>query len=259
MLNQQPPFNIQDSFFSALNCVQIKMYNANSSKAYRQIIVGTQRYVVVDTGESVCVQITNNTNGMLAFPVFVEGANIYWGKANTPQACQEADMWEVTPHGSINITGFYNPDTRKLRPFIVTKSSNGVANSMFGANVAEEVAGRYSIWMKDPVPGQHLYSYGADSLQKGINTGSASRDVTRGGNAAAIGLGAAQAHGHRDTNVVYQKNATKLVDIRAITLTQLSELLGIRLGRGFNRFVDLDNRQGDWGQIPTSGNQPFRG
>ena len=246
-----PNIPSESVFNSYGNYFQVRMYdnrNVRNPQTYHQVILKKQRYIIVEVGEKPCIQITNNTNDTFGVPVFVEKQNIYWGKAASPQTCQARDMRTIRPKEAINVPGFYNPETKQLRPFVITGSStNGIAESMFGKEIAKNIQGEYSVWVKDSItnPEHDLDTY--------------FKTTTNRSSGASIGLGNPESYEQFQSTLVFSSEVTKLIDIRAITLTQLSELSGTRLGRGFNRFVDLDNRQGDWGQIPTSGKQPFRG
>ena len=246
-----PNIPSESVFNSYGNYFQVRMYdnrNVRNPQTYHQVILKKQRYIIVEVGEKPCIQITNNTNNTFGVPVFVEKQNIYWGKAASPQSCQGGDMKTISPKETVSIPGFYNSQTKQLRPFVITgNSTSGIAESMFGQEIAKNIQGEYSVWVKDLItnPENELDTY--------------FKTTTNRSSGASIGLGNPESYEQLQSKLVFSDQVTKLVDIRAITLDRLNELLGIRLGRGFNRFVDLDNRQDGWGQIPTSGNQPFRG
>ncbi len=227
--------------------LEVEIIETQTGLTYRQLKFGDLTYIAVQDGDQLGFKVTNLTNSHpIGIPLFVEGQNIYSGGAQTPQECQEDDMWEFPSGHSYTIVGTYNPITQQGPNFVISNLSRGISVAQ---NVSQDksLRGKFRMFAKfGELPQYQSKGGGYQSLGGGASCSGAS-----------VGLGASQHQSSTQSGISYSSQTADVLNLQLEYYHDLSVFMQRQLGSNWNRFVD--NRPRDqFANVPTS-RTPFRG
>lgn len=250
-------YDLIRSFRPAGSQTVVWAQDMSTGRLLRLLRWGNEIYLPVRDGMSLGIGVFNGSDNYRAYPMYIEGRNM-WDRGHAqPEFCSVDHMWELRPGERQVFDKLMNPDRQAGRPLIVTASG-------FGSTIGEatfhtdEFRGQLRVYERLPLgggfqqerktnQGQGLKGVMGDEPPYRDEWRGATRGLesnTRGGSStygakgigsdrgrAGIGAGHETHQGHDETGVVYQQTAQPVVFFRVEYQDDLQPMLDVAWGR----------------------------
>jgi|GEM_PF-3487802 len=223
---------------------------------------GNRIYLPVTTGLRLGIGVYNGSSGWKAYPMYVEGKNLYDNGPSRPDDCTSDDMWEAPAGSSLVMDALKNRDHRTGRALVIVSNGLGlgIGEATYGTDAFRgqiRVYERSALSYVAPRPMRSFDSdhfgargglesfgnqtYGAATRSMGgLDTfGSKGVDVSRGVPAlgtdhqVGIGAGAEERRESRRTGVHYRRDSSLVAALCVESRADLAEVLGAAQHAGY--------------------------
>jgi hypothetical protein len=155
------------SFRPSGSSTVVSMWDVGEGARLPMLRWGNAIYCPVYEGMRFGVEVYNGRDSMVAYPTYVEGANLWSGGPAEPEDCLPSHMWEISPGQVLRFDALMNPAGQRGRPIVITQTGMGatVGEATFGTT---EHRGQLRIYERMPEPQLRLRSEAAHMTRAGV-------------------------------------------------------------------------------------------
>lgn len=241
-------FDMIRSFRPQCSSTVVWVQDMATNRLVRILRWGREFYLPVYDGMKIGVGVYNGDSNPHAYPLFVEGRNIWDGGSSEPEQCDTDHMWELRGYERMVMDKLMNPQRPAGRPLIITSSGQGlnIGEATFGT---DKYRGQIRLYERLVRGGGHqtYRQTNAGSAMRGgpsrgglesFSTGSA-KSLRGGGSVtlgmedvesrgpAGIGAGEEEYQHHFDTGLIYQTSSQPVIYLRVEYREDIQPLLNV--------------------------------